>query len=91
MLTFIKKVNNTLLNNENYNNRDKIKLEISKLQDRLSNLIDLKLDNKISKEILEIKELEITNKINELESKLVSNKDLELTKKTKVRTNKYYL
>ena len=82
--SFIKKVNNTLLNNENYNNIDKIKLEISKLQDRLSNLIDLKLDNKISKEILEIKELEITNKINELESKLVSNKDLELTKKQKL-------
>lgn len=82
--SFIKKVNDTLLNNENYNNIDKIKLEISKLQDRLSNLIDLKLDNKISKEILENKELEITNQINELESKLMSNKDLELTRKQKL-------
>ena len=82
--SFIKKVNYILLNNEDYNNADKIKLEISKLQNRLSNLIDLKLDNKISKEILESKELDITNQINELENKLISNKDLELTRKQKL-------
>ncbi len=82
--SFIKKVNDTLLNNDDYNNSNKIKEEISKLQNRLSNLIDLKLDNKISKDILESKEFEITNQINELESKLVSNKDLELTRKQKL-------
>lgn len=82
--SFIKKVNEILLNNNDYNNSNKIKEEITKLQNRLSNLIDLKLDNKISKEILESKQLEITNQINELENKLVSNKDLELTKKQKL-------
>lgn len=82
--SFIKKVNDTLLNNDDYNNSNKIKEEITKLQNRLSNLIDLKLDNKISKEILESKELDITNQINELENKLVSNKDLELTRKQKL-------
>ena len=82
--SFIKKVNDTLLNNKDYNNSNKIKEEIFKLQNRLSNLIDLKLDNKISKEILENKEMEITNQINELENKLVSNKDLELTRKQKL-------
>lgn len=82
--SFIKKVNDTLLNNDDYNDSNKIKLEISKLQNRLSNLIDLKLDNKISKEILERKGLDITNQINELENKLISNKDLELTRKQKL-------
>lgn len=82
--TFIEKVNDTLLNNDDYNNSNKIKTEITKLQNRLSNLIDLELDNKISKEILESKELEITNQISELENKLVSNKDLELTRKQKL-------
>lgn len=82
--TFIEKVNDTLLNNDDYNNSNKIKAEITKLQNRLSNLIDLELDNKISKEILESKELEITNQISELENKLVSNKDLELTRKQKL-------
>ena len=95
--SFIKKVNDTLLNNNDYHNTDKIKLERTKLQNRLSNLIDLKLDNKISKEILESKELDITNQISELENKLVSNKDLELTRKQKLeqiniisKTLKYY-
>lgn len=73
-----------MLNNNDYDNSNKIKEEITKLQNRLSNLIDLKLDNKISKEILESKQLEITNQINELENKLVSNKDLEFTKKQKL-------
>jgi len=82
--SFIKKINDTLLDNSDYNNSNKIKEEISKLQNRLSNLIDLKLDNKISKEILESKELEITTQIKELENKLISNQDLELTKKQKL-------
>ena len=82
--SFIKKVNDTLLNNDDYNNSNKIKEEIAKLQNRLSNLIDLKLDNKISKEILESKEFDITNQINELDNKLISNKDLELTRKQKL-------
>ena len=82
--SFIKKVNDTLLDNTDYKNSNKIKEEISRLQNRLSNLIDLKLDNKISKEILESKELEITAQINELENKLISNQDLELTRKQKL-------
>ena len=82
--SFIKKVNDTLLDNTDYKNSNKIKEEISRLQNRLSNLIDLKLDNKIPKEILESKELEITAQINELENKLISNQDLELTRKQKL-------
>ena len=78
--SFIKKVNDTLLDNTDYKNSNKIKEEIS----RLPNLIDLKLDNKIPKEILESKELEITAQINELENKLISNQDLELTRKQKL-------
>ena len=42
------------------------------------------MDNKISKEILESKELEITAQINELENKLISIQDLELTRKQKL-------
>ena len=42
------------------------------------------MDNKISKEILESKELEITAQINELENKLISNQDLKLTRKQKL-------
>ena len=60
--TFIKKVNEVINENNNYNS-DKIKEDILNLQNRLSNLIDLKLDNKISQEILNNKEIEITNKI----------------------------
>ena len=82
--SFIKKVNDTLLDNTDYKNSNKIKEEISRLQNRLSNLIDLKLDNKIPKEILESKEMEITAQINELENKLISNQDLELTRKQKL-------
>ena len=82
--SFIKKVNDTLLDNTDYKNSNKIKEEISRLQNRLSNLIDLKLDNKIPKEILESKELEITAQINELENKLISNQDLKLTRKQKL-------
>ncbi len=47
-------------------------------------IIDLKLDNKISKKILKSKELEITTQIKELENKLISNQDLELTRKQKL-------
>lgn len=81
--SFIKKVNEVINENNNFNS-DKIKEDIINLQNRLSNLIDLKLDNKISQEILNNKEIEITNQINELENKLVSNKDLELTRKQKL-------
>jgi len=82
--SFIKKINDTLLDNADYKNSNKIIEEISKLQNRLSNLIDLKLDNKISKQILESKELEITTQIKLLENRLVSNQDLELTRKQKL-------
>ena len=62
----------------------KIKEEIIKLQDRLSNLIDLKLDSQISKEILDNKEQEITNKIKEYENELADIKDIEITRKNKL-------
>ena len=67
-----------------YNKLFENKENILNLQNRLSNLIDLKLDNKISQEILNNKEIEITNKIKELENKLADNKDLELSRKEKL-------
>lgn len=81
--TFIKKIDEVINENNNFNS-DKIKENILNLQNRLSNLIDLKLDNKISQEILNNKEIEITNKIKELENKLADNKDLELSRKEKL-------
>lgn len=81
--TFIKKIDEVINENNNFNS-DKIKEDILNLQNRLSNLIDLKLDNKISQEILNNKEIEITNKIKELENKLADNKDLELSRKEKL-------
>ena len=80
--TFIKKIDEVINENNNFNS-DKIKEDILNLQSRLSNLIDLKLDNKITQEILNNKEIEITNKIKELENKLADNKDLELSRKEK--------
>lgn len=85
--TFIKKIDEVINENNNFN-LDKIKEDILNLQNRLSNLIDLKLDNKISQEILNNKEIEITNKIKKLENKLADNKELELSRKEKLEQNK---
>lgn len=48
----MKKVNEVINKNQDYNNQKKIQEEISKLENKLSNLIDLQLDGSISKEIL---------------------------------------
>ena len=45
----------------------------------------------MSQEILNNKEIEITNKINELENKLANNKDLELSRKEKFDKVQYIL
>ena len=82
--SFMKKVSEVINDNSNYKNIMKIKEEIIKLQDRLSNLIDLKLDSQISKEILDNKEQEITNKIKEYENELADIKDIEITRKNKL-------
>ena len=82
--SFMKKVREVINDNSNYKNIMKIKEEIIKLQDRLSNLIDLKLDSQISKEILDNKEQEITNKIKEYENELADIKDIEITRKNKL-------
>lgn len=50
--TFMKKVNEVINEKQDYNNQKKIQEEISKLENKLSNLIDLQLDGTISKEIL---------------------------------------
>ena len=80
----MKKVSEVINDNSNYKNIMKIKEEIIKLQDRLSNLIDLKLDSQISKEILDNKEQEITNKIKEYENELADIKNIEITRKNKL-------
>ena len=82
--SFMEKVNEVINENQDYNNQRKIKEEISKLESKLSNLIDLQLDNTISKEILNQKNKEITNKIKEYEQQLKDTENIELTRKQKL-------
>ena len=70
--------------NQDYNNQKKIKEEISKLENKLSNLIDLQLDGSISKEILNQKNQEITKKIKEYEQQLKDTEAIENTRKQKL-------
>ena len=69
---------------ENVLTHKKIQDEISKLENKLSNLIDLQLDGTISKEILNQKNLEISNKIKEYEQQLKDTENVELTRKQKL-------
>ncbi len=82
--TFMKKVNEVINENNNHNSGKKIQDEISKLENKLSNLIDLQLDGSISKEILNQKSFEITNKIKEYEQQLKDTQDIENTRKQKL-------
>jgi len=82
--SFMKKVNEVINENQDYNNQKKIKEEISKLENKLSNLIDLQLEGSISKEILNQKNLEISNKIKEYEQQLKDTENIELTRKQKL-------
>ena len=80
----MKKVNEVINENQDINNQKKIKKEISKLESKLSNLIDLQLDGSISKELLNQKNLEISNKIKEYEQQLKNNENVEITKKQRI-------
>ncbi|MCI9233506.1 MAG: hypothetical protein HFH08_02775, partial [Bacilli bacterium] len=71
--------------NQDYNNQKKIKEEISKLENKLSNLIDLQLEGSISKEILNQKNQEISNKIKEYEQQLKDTDNIELNRKQKLK------
>ena len=71
----MKKVNEVINENKDNLNHKKIQDEITKLENKLSNLIDLQLEGSISKEILNQKNLEISNKIKEYEQQL---KDTEI-------------
>lgn len=82
--SFMKKVNEVINDNRDYNNQKKIKEEISKLENKLSNLIDLQLDGSISKEILNQKNKEITGKIKEYEQQLKDTENIEITRKQKL-------
>ncbi len=82
--TFMKKVNEVINENNNHNSGKKIQDEISKLENKLSNLIDLQLEGSISKEILNQKNLEISNKIKEYEQQLKNNENVEITKKQRI-------
>lgn len=82
--SFMKKVNEVINENQDFNNQNKIKEEISKLENKLSNLIDLQLDGSISKEILNQKNQEISNKIKEYEQQLKDNENIENTRKQKL-------
>ncbi len=81
----MKKVNEAINNNQDYNNQKKIKEEISKLENKLSNLIDLQLEGSISKEILNQKNQEISNKIKEYEQQLKDTDNIELNRKQKLK------
>lgn len=82
--SFMKKVNEVINENQDINNQKKIKKEISKLESKLSNLIDLQLDGSISKELLNQKNHEISNKIKEYEQQLKNNENVEITKKQRI-------
>lgn len=82
--SFMKKVNEVINENQDYTNQKKIREEISKLENKLSNLIDLQLDGTISKDILIQKNLEISNKIKEHEQQLKDTENVELTRKQKL-------
>ncbi len=81
---FMKKVNEVSNENQDYNTQKKIQDEIGKLENKLSNLIDLQLDGTISKDILNQKNLEITSKIKEYEQQLKDTKNIETTRKQKL-------
>lgn len=82
--SFMKKVNDVINENQDNHTQKKIKEEISKLENKLSNLIDLQLDGSISKEILNQKNQEITNKIKEYEQQLKDTENIETTRKHKL-------
>ncbi len=82
--SFMKKVNEVINEKQDNLNHKKIQDEISKLENKLSNLIDLQLDSSISKEILNQKSFEITNKIKEYEQQLKDTQDIENTRKQKL-------
>lgn len=81
----MKKVNEVINEKQDNNKKKFIQEEILKLENKLSNLIDLKLDNSISKDILDKKSNELTNKINEYELELKNIEELELTRKDKLK------
>lgn len=82
--SFMKKVNEIIDEKQDNLNHKKIQDEISKLENKLSNLIDLQLDGSISKEILNQKNKEISNKIKEYEQQLKDIENVELTRKQKL-------
>lgn len=82
--SFMKKVNEVIDEKQDHLNHKKIQEEISKLENKLSNLIDLQLDGSIPKEILNQKNKEITDKIKEYEQQLKDTEDIELTRKQKL-------
>ena len=80
----MKKVNEVINENQDNLNHKKIQDEITKLESKLSNLIDLQLDGSISKEILNQKNIEISNKIKEYEQLLKNTENIEITRKQKL-------
>lgn len=82
--SFMKKVNEVINENQDNHNQKKILEEISKLENKLSNLIDLQLDGSISKEILNHKNIEISDKIKEYEQQLKDTENIENTRKQKL-------
>ncbi len=82
--SFMKKVNEVINEKHDNLNQKKIQDEIIKLENKLSNLINLQLDGSISKEILNQKNQEITNKINEYEQQLKDTENIEFTRKQKL-------
>lgn len=82
--SFMKKVNEVINKKQDNLNHKKIQDEITKLENKLSNLIDLQLDGSISKEMLNQKNLEISNKIKGYEQQLKDTENIERTRKQKL-------
>lgn len=71
----IKAIKETITSEDNKKELSKLYSEVQTLQKRLSNLIDLKLDNIKNKDIYNEKEKEISNKIKMLNDEQLEYKD----------------
>lgn len=82
--SFIKKVNEVVLDKKSETSKSKLQNQINALNKKSSDLLDLKLDDIISKEVFDTKQQEINNKISELEKELENLNDLDITRKNKI-------
>jgi len=82
--TFQKKIDEVISDKKSDNSKSIIQNQITILNKKSSDLIDLRLDNSITKEMFDMKQKEIASKIMELENEFDSLKDIAETRKIKM-------